>query len=212
MSLIDLKGGLEFQLFENLERIAVYSDPSKSVHCLTKLEQELDVRLKVFSANKCKDIAAYRTIPAEKRVQPQDQTVHLNFDRHIVVIDEAAEMFLSQSLSCVRNTQAARQAASKIARIGRALGIHLIIGTQRPDARALDTQVKANLTGKICFQMGDTASAMVVLNNARARDLPSIPGRAIWQTGMRQLEVQVPFLELSEAEKILHPKQNETGT
>ncbi|MCX6126038.1 MAG: hypothetical protein NTV34_15000, partial [Proteobacteria bacterium] len=83
-------------------------------------------------------------------------------------------------------------------------------GTQRPDARALDTQIKANLPGKVCFQMADTPSSMVVLGNGRARDLPGIPGRAIWQRGLKMIEVQTPFIDPSEVETLLAPFKEES--
>ena len=51
--------------------------------------------------------------------------------------------------------------------------------------------------------MADTASSMVVLGNARARDLPGIPGRAIWQNGLTMVEVQTPLLDVDEANSLL---------
>ena len=120
-----------------------------------------------------------------------------------MVIDEIAELFLAGAGRNVKDIQTARATVSKLARQGRAVGIHLILGTQRPDARALDTQIKANLPGKVCFQMADVASSMVVLGNGRARNLPGIPGRAIWQRGLKMFEMQTPYLDPSEVDALL---------
>ena len=107
------------------------------------------------------------------------------------------------SFADAREVQRARRLASKIAAQGRAVGIHLIIATQRPDRNALDPQTKANLVGKLCFQMSNTASSMTVLDNGRASELTPVPGRAIWQQGSEMMEVQAPLMTEKEAERLL---------
>ena len=199
-TLIDLKNGLEFQLFKDLPRVAVVPDLEKASSKLRALEGELQQRLDLFAKEGVKDIDTYL----------QKTGNHKSFGRHIIVIDEAAELFLGSGH--LKTTQAI---VSKIARQGRAAGLHLLIGTQRPDSRALDSQIKANLPGKLCFQMADLSSSMTVLGNGKAKSLPTIPGRAIWQKGMANTEVQTPFLSPAEADihlkKYRRPRQkNET--
>lgn len=199
---IDLKGGMEFGLFRNLERVQVIDSLEKATAALSLVEQELDRRLKLFAASNIKDYPSWLRSKAETTQSK---------GRLIVIIDEVAELFLPSALASAKELQPARSIVSRIARQGRALGIHLILGTQRPDARALDTQIKANLTGKVCFQMADITSSMVVLGSTRARDLPGIPGRAIWQRGLTMTEVQTPFLDMPEVEEILNPHRKPSG-
>ena len=92
-----------------------------------------------------------------------------------------------------------------IARQGRAAGINLVIATQRPDSRSLDPQVKANLSGALCFPMQNDSSSITVLGNGRATDIPLIPGRAIWKEGPVMTEVQTPYLSIEEADQLLEP-------
>jgi S-DNA-T family DNA segregation ATPase FtsK/SpoIIIE len=95
---------------------------------------------------------------------------------------------------------------STIARLGRFVGVHVILGTQRPDKQAVDPQVKTNMTSTICFRIHDHGGSLAVLGTGRATDLPKLPGRAILRTGADELEIQTPLLEFGEAMKLLEEK------
>lgn len=202
-SLIDLKGGLEFQLFENLPRIEVIGDVAGSVYLLQKTAQEVASRMELLKENKCKDISGYMALPPEKRKTAPSSKL----SRHVIVVDEAAELFMAGSHSTAADVQSARRILSQIARQGRSLGIHLVIATQRPDSRALDPQIKANLPGVLCFQMVNDVSSISVLGTGRATDLPPVPGRGIWKNSLDLVEVQTPFMTLQKADEMLEGKR-----
>ena len=200
--LIDLKGGLEFQLFENLERIKVVPSVASAINDLKRVEKMMNDRMGILKENKVKDIDAL----AAKKLGTNDQETKPKFlNRLLLVVDEATEMFLAGAHASATEIQKARRIMSQVARQGRAVGVHLVIATQRPDVRALDPQIKANLTGVLCFPMSNDASSMTVLGNGRATDLPVIPGRALWKSGLEMTEVQTPFLTIETAEALLAP-------
>ncbi|MBI3535551.1 MAG: hypothetical protein HY072_08735, partial [Deltaproteobacteria bacterium] len=92
-TLIDLKGGLEFQLFEGLERIIVIPNVDKSIPALHELQMAIENRMAVLKENNCKDLDSYSVIPAEKRKIAPGVSIQGFLKRHLLVIDEAAEMF-----------------------------------------------------------------------------------------------------------------------
>ncbi|OQW53864.1 MAG: hypothetical protein A4S09_06505 [Proteobacteria bacterium SG_bin7] len=200
--LIDLKGGLEFSMFENRKNFVVVPHVLAAVVNLQNTNSLLDKRMSFLKENGCKDIEAY----FKKKDKPANAP---DLSRHVIVVDEAAEMFLAGHHAKSKEVQTAREMLSRIARQGRALGIHLIVATQRPDSKSLDPQVKANLTGVICFQMMNDSSSIAVLGNGRATDLPKVAGRAIWKNGIEMLEVQTPFLSSEMAESLLGPPDNQ---
>ena len=202
--LIDLKGGLEFQLFEQLPRVQVIPNVKRAVETLRTLEKILEFRFQVLKANNSKDLSAYFNKPIADRIYPDSvPQFYRKIHRTITVIDEAAELFMAGNLSKSTEVQEARRLAGKIAAQGRAVGLHLIIATQKPDVKAIDSHIKINLTGIISFQMPNLGSSMSILSSGRAVDLPAIPGRAIWKCGLDQLEIQTPYISAEETEKVL---------
>lgn len=199
--LIDLKGGLEFQIFENMERMNVVPNTSGALEFMERLDETLHSRMAILKQNECKDIDAFLKLPAEKR------TASCAVNRTVVVIDEAAELFMASDKSGANDAQRAKRLVIKLAAQGRAVGIHLIIATQRPDVKAVDGQIKANLSGIVAFQMPNMHSSQTILDNSRAAHLPKIPGRCIWKTSLEQTEVQTPFLTVEETSNLLKPKK-----
>jgi S-DNA-T family DNA segregation ATPase FtsK/SpoIIIE len=103
----------------------------------------------------------------------------------LVVVDEMAE--LSAVESGGRDEKGRRQAAlaslSRICRLGRATGFHVIASTQRPDAEAVPGQIKANIPATVAFRVRSAINSRILLgeDNVAAASLPPHPGRGIWQ-------------------------------
>lgn len=70
-----------------------------------------------------------------------------------------------------------------IGRLGRAMGIHLIIATQRPDVASVPGALKAQLDGRLCGHASDAQSSIVILDDGSGAKLPAIPGRFIVRDG-----------------------------
>ncbi|MCJ8277386.1 MAG: hypothetical protein HRT44_11345 [Bdellovibrionales bacterium] len=199
-TLIDLKEGLEFQIFKNLERVSVMEDFSSIVSQLGKLDKKLSERMALIKSQNCNDIDSYQKKMRSKGLK------YNPLDRHFIIVDEAAELFLASDKNELENVQKARASLSRVARLGRACGMHLVIATQRPDVKAVDPQIKSNLTGVLCFLVPNLATSMTVLSNGRAMHLPSeTPGRAIWKPGGTMTEVQTPLIPEEDINEALKP-------
>lgn len=197
--LVDLKEGLESHLFDGIPSVEIYEDVAGAVSRLGDYENKVSDRLKKIKAANCLDLDQY--LARNKGDNP--------LEREFVIVDEAAELFLAGGNTRSSDVQRAKRVLSDIARRGRAAGVHLVIATQRPDSRSLDTQVKANLPGVLCFQMVNDASSITVLGTGRATEIPPIPGRAIWKVGAQTLEVQTPHLTHNGAVELLKPLKKE---
>lgn len=213
-TLVDFKGGVEAQLFERLSRVTTPNTMEKALYQLSQMTDTIEYRMEVLKANNCRDIGQFLRLSKDKRQLPKARGAVTipGFNRHLIVVDEAAEMFLANGKAKATEAQEARRILSQVARQGRAIGIHLVVATQRPDSRALDPQIKANLTGVLCFQMVNDISSILVLGNGRATDLPPVQGRAIWKAGYQMVEVQTPFLSDDEVNELFKDERTNSNT
>lgn len=183
---IDFKRGMENQVFEGFDRVTLIDDAKDACSKLQAINGILDSRMTAFRNAKARNLEMFNSRPSRKG--PKEKRI-------IVVVDEISEMM--PTMGNPNNTELGQANAimNRIARMGRAVGLHLVIGVQKPDAKNLDTGIKANTSGVICFPVSHFNQSMVVLGNGRAADLNSeIKGRAIWKQGAEFTEVQTALL------------------
>lgn len=178
LTIIDLKGGLEFEKYRNYTQVKeVLSDVNEAYTALTILLNEVRKDLSRFKA---KGFANIIDTPIKKR--------------KFIIVDEGAELapppFLSREEK--RTYQFCQHALSEIARIGGALGYRLIFATQYPTADTLPRQVKQNADAKISFRLPSEIASRVAIDENGAERL-SVVGRAIYRTADKYI-VQVPYV------------------
>ena len=179
--LLDLKRGVEFRIFSKLSNVRVSKDEITALSMLQAVVDEMERRFRFLEEKGFTEI-----------LPPRD-----GLDRIVVAIDEASVLFTVEKSSkeSRANAQGARELTDKIAKLGRAAGIHLILATQKVVKETIDTRVQTNINAKMCFRVNTIASSMTVLNNKKAAELPDIKGRGIWSVGSNDLVVQVPYLD-----------------
>ena len=210
-TLIDLKEGVEFTAFAGQPRTSVYITPQTALEALKFVEGTLEKKLALLRVNDCSNIDEFHKIPEEKRKYTTAWPKERPFVRNIVAIDEAAQLFVGGLSLLAKEVQLAKRLTSRIGALGRAVGVHLIVATQRPDRYAVDPLIKTHMSGRLCFAMSDNASSMTILDSVRAADLPQVAGRAIWRNGLDQMEVHTPLLKREEMEPYLAPRLTGPG-
>lgn len=175
--LVDYKGGSAFAGLEDLPHIigvVTDLDPALTQRALTSLRAEVHRRERLFAACGASDIVGYRK--ASRRAG--SDLTHLA--RLILVVDEfraLADELPEFVTGLVR-----------LAAVGRSLGIHLVLATQRP-AGVVTADMRANLSLRIALRMRDrTDSQDVIESDAAARLDRSTPGRALIRSGTEPLE------------------------
>lgn len=182
LTLIDLKGGLEFSYYEKLPHL--YGDIVDHIEGvadkLAELEAIMGERFKAFRG-------------VAKRIEEYHlkRPTH-NMPRLVAVFDEVASIEGHGDL-----TKRINASLRNITQKGRAVGIHIILCTQRPDTQAIPGNIKANLVVRISGRMTTSADSLTILGNSVAKELASIPGRMMLQIGPDPQPVQTPHIDES---------------
>lgn len=157
----DLKGGLDYSNHFR-EITTLVTDSEQFDRELVKVITLMRERMTLLSESGCSNIWTYnREHPNEKPIQ------------HIVVaVDELGEVLDKTGLSreAKKDVESLEAKLSTIARLGRALGVHLFLATQRPDANILNGQIKANIDIRICGR-ADEVLSRIVLDTSDAAEL-----------------------------------------
>ncbi len=173
--LIDYKGGGMAQAFEQLPHTAgiiTNLDGNEIPRSLMSLQSELERRQKLFAD--CKRITGVRNLDIYKYQQLfREQKVAEPLSHLIVITDEFAELKTQQSEFLEQLIRAAR--------IGRSLGVHLILATQRP-AGVVDEQIRSNSNFHICLRVQSQSDSREVINCDAAAHLTN-PGSLYKQVG-----------------------------
>jgi DNA segregation ATPase FtsK/SpoIIIE, S-DNA-T family len=199
LGLIDLKGGLEFNVFERLPHMLgpVARDLDGCLALMEVLLAELDQRQAALDRLGAESIRRWNAVGSGR---------HLPYV--LVVVDEMAE--LSAVESSTRDEKGRRQAAlasvSRMCRLGRATGFHVVVSTQRPDAEAVPGQIKANIPATVAFRVRSAINSRILLgeDNTGAASLPPMPGRGIWQFD-NEVRFQSIWLDKPAAETAIAP-------
>ncbi len=168
--LVDFKGGGTFSELAKLPHtLGMVTDLSGSLtsRALVALQAEVDKRKRLLNDANVNDIGPYQERFWRGMVKEP-------LPRLIVIIDEFAEL--------VRDYPDFMDGLIAIARVGRSLGIHLILATQSP-AGVVSQQIWANAKFRICLRVESRQESMEMLHRPEAANLPRIPGRGYLQVG-----------------------------
>lgn len=208
--LIDPKK-VELTLYSKLERHflakmpgeeeAIITDTHKVIYTLNSLCTEMDERYNLLRAAEVRKITEYNDKFVHRRLNPNKGHRYLPYI--VVIIDEFADLIMT----------AGREIETPIARLAqlaRAVGIHLVIATQRPTTNIITGVIKANFPARIAFRVTSMVDSRTIIDQPGANQLIG-RGDMLISTGNDLIRVQCAFVDTPEIERITEFIANQRG-
>ena len=192
---------VEFSLYAKIERHflakmeseddAIITDPKKAVYTLNSLCTEMDNRLELCKKAGARNIAEYNEKFTSRRLNPMNGHRYLPYI--VVVVDEFADLIMT-----------AREVEGPVMRLAqkaRAIGIHLIIATQRPDVKVITGGIKANFPARIAFRVMQMIDSRTIIDQPGANQLIG-RGDMLFSKDGDLTRIQCALVETREVERI----------
>lgn len=202
---------VEFSLYSRLENHylakipdmedAVITDWTKVVDTLNSLCVEMDHRYALLKDAECRSITEYNEKFIHRRLNPEKGHRYLPYI--VMIVDEFADLIMMAGKSV--ETPIAR-----IAQKARAVGMHLIIATQRPSTNVITGMIKANFPGRFAFAVRQRVDSQTILDCPGANQLIG-RGDMLISTGGPLVRVQCAFIDTDEVEALCHYIDDQQG-
>jgi S-DNA-T family DNA segregation ATPase FtsK/SpoIIIE len=171
---------------------AIITDTSKVVHTLNSLCIEMDDRYELLKIAEVRTIKEYNNKFIERRLNPEKG--HLYLPYIVVVIDEFADLIMTAG-------KEVEHPIARIAQLARAIGIHLIVATQRPSVNVITGMIKANFPARIAFRVLSKIDSRTILDSSGADQLIG-RGDMLIMNGSDMIRLQCGFVDTPEVESI----------
>ena len=171
---------------------AIITDTKKVVRTLNSLCFEMDLRYELLKSAQCRNIVEYNNKFKSRRLNPEHG--HRFLPYIVLVFDEFADCIMT----------AGREVETPIARLAqlaRAIGIHLVIATQRPSVNVITGLIKANFPARIAFRVSSKIDSRTILDAGGAESLIG-KGDMLISTGNAVTRVQCALIDTPEIERI----------
>ncbi len=182
---------VEFSIYADIPHLLtpIITDPKKAIRALQSVAKEMERRYSLMSEYKVKTIDSYNEQAPNNGVEA--------FPYLIVVIDELADLMMTGG-------KEAEFPIARIAQMGRASGLHLIVATQRPSVDVVTGLIKTNLPSRVSFRVGTKIDSKVILDTDGAQSLLGRGDMLFTPPGTNGLvRLHAPFATEDEIKKIV---------
>ncbi|MFP6167354.1 DNA translocase FtsK [Helicobacter pylori] len=182
---------VEFSIYADIPHLLtpIITDPKKAIGALQSVAKEMERRYSLMSEYKVKTIDSYNEQALNNGVEA--------FPYLIVVIDELADLMMTGG-------KEAEFPIARIAQMGRASGLHLIVATQRPSVDVVTGLIKTNLPSRVSFRVGTKIDSKVILDTDGAQSLLGRGDMLFTPPGTNGLvRLHAPFATEDEIKKIV---------
>ncbi len=193
---------VELTLFRKIERHflaklpgeedAIITDTKKVIATLNSLCIEMDQRYDLLKNGQVRNLKEYNTKFINRKLNPNDGHRFLPFI--VLVIDEFADLMMTAG-------KEVETPIARIAQLARAVGIHLVIATQRPSVNIITGTIKANFPARLAFRVLSKIDSRTILDSGGADQLIG-RGDMLLATGSELIRIQCAFVDTPEVERI----------
>ena len=193
---------VELTLFNKIERHylaklpdseeAIITDNTKVINTLNSLCIEMDNRYDLLKNAQCRNIVEYNKKFKSRKLNPNDGHQFLPYI--VLVVDEFADLIMTAG-------KEVETPIARIAQLARAIGIHLIIATQRPSVNVITGVIKANFPARIAFRVTSKIDSRTILDSSGADQLIG-RGDMLYTQGNELIRLQCAFVDTPEVEKL----------
>jgi S-DNA-T family DNA segregation ATPase FtsK/SpoIIIE len=193
---------VELTLFNKIERHflaklpdsadAIITDTKKVIHTLNSLCIEMDNRYDLLKDAEVRNLKEYNTKFIARRLNPNNG--HRFLPYIVLVVDEFADLIMTAG-------KEVEMPIARLAQLARAIGIHLVIATQRPSVNIITGTIKANFPARIAFRVSSKIDSRTILDSGGADQLIG-RGDLLLSTGNDLIRLQCAFVDTPEVDKI----------
>lgn len=193
---------VELTLFNHLERHylaklpnseeAIITDTKKVIYTLNSLCIEMDARYDLLKEAAVRNLKEYNAKFVERKLNPQNGHRFLPFI--VLVIDELADLMMTAG-------KEVETPIARLAQLARAVGIHLVVATQRPSVKVITGLIKANFPARLSFKVTSSIDSRTILDAGGAEQLVG-HGDMLLSLNSEMLRLQCPFIDTKEVEAI----------
>ncbi|MEO6347468.1 MAG: DNA translocase FtsK 4TM domain-containing protein, partial [Aquaticitalea sp.] len=193
---------VELTLFNKIERHylaklpdseeAIITDNTKVIHTLNSLCIEMDNRYEMLKNALCRNIKEYNEKFKARKLNPNEGHQYLPYI--VLVVDEFADLIMTAG-------KEVETPIARLAQLARAIGIHLIIATQRPSVNVITGIIKANFPARIAFRVTSKIDSRTILDNSGADQLIG-RGDMLFTQGNELTRIQCAFVDTPEVESV----------
>ena len=193
---------VELTLYQTIERHylaklpgegdAIITDNKQVVNTLNSLCVEMDERYQLLQSALVRNIKEYNAKFIARKLNPQEGHRYLPYI--VVVVDEVADLIMTAG-------KEVEHPIGRLAQLARAIGIHLILATQRPSVNIITGTIKANFPARIAFRVSSKIDSRTILDGNGADQLIG-KGDMLYSTGSELVRLQCPFVDTPEVDNI----------
>jgi len=170
----------------------IITDVTKVVRTLNSLCKEMDTRYDLLKMAQARNIKEYNKKFIDRQLNPEHGHKYMPYI--VVVIDEFGDLIMTAG-------KEVELPIARIAQLARAVGIHMIIATQRPTTNIITGTIKANFPSRIAFRVGAMIDSRTILDRPGAQQLIG-RGDMLYLNGGEPVRVQCAFVDTPEVERI----------